>query len=36
MENSIVGPTISGQGRVNILEDTCHEAPGIDKVANLG
>ena len=31
METFIVCPTTSIQGRVNILEETCHEAPGIGR-----
>jgi hypothetical protein len=32
METSIVAPTTPIKGRVNILEDTCHEAPSIGRV----
>jgi hypothetical protein len=36
MKSSIVGPTMLMQGRFNIFEDTCHEAPNVDRVAESG
>jgi hypothetical protein len=35
MEDSIVGRPTSTQGRVNIPEETCHEASGIGRVSAL-